>query len=120
MNFKAVTFIVSKTDSAEQVFERNNQNDSSAYRARLYEMLSNDQRNEFKALPIERQVWLLQVPLKRQAQYKKNGVEHYLSSLSQPRKPNGVSNKKVTRYMKRCDEREVTKAIKEGKPVNYE
>lgn len=119
MNFKSTTFLVSQSDTAEQVFEQNSKNSGAASRARLYGMLTNDQRIGFKALPVERQMWLLQVPVKKQAQYKKNGVEHYLEMRETERDPEAKSKKKMTKQYKR-EEKQVTKAIKQGRPVYYE
>lgn len=100
--------------SIEQIFEKNKGRDAKFY-ANLYTTMTNEQRNAFKELSIDRQLYLLQVPQKKRANYKKNGVESYLESREQK----GTRNH-VTKYITIVEKNYVTSRLKNGKPVEYD
>lgn len=67
------------SDTVEQVFAAN-PNLSAAHYKRLYvRMLTAEQKEQFAALPVERQMGLLCVPVRRQKRYKESGVEAYVN-----------------------------------------
>lgn len=63
----------------------------------IYQTILDDkQRDDFAKLPVERQIALLRVPVRRQTRYKKSGVADYLTSVPTERNP----NTKITKSLK--------------------
>ncbi len=83
----------------EQVFAEN-PSKSAAFYMQLYKKLSIEQRAEFEALPVIRQIGLMNVPIRRQNMYKKSGVNAYLIS-----KPKQRNTERMTKSL-RATERE--------------
>lgn len=81
--------------SVSDIFDKFPGRDAKLAKQIYQTMLDDKQREEFAKLPVERQIGLLCVPVRRQTRYKKSGVTDYLTSVPSKRNPNTKITKDI-------------------------
>lgn len=103
------------SSTVEEVFAENPSLSADHYKRLYARVLTAEQKEQFAALSVERQMGLLCVPVRRQNRYKKTGLEAYLneSKSSQPRRTPVRVNQE-----QRAIEKDIAKLV--GKGEDYD
>jgi hypothetical protein len=83
---------------------------------KVYMSFTDAQKIEFKTLLVERQMYLLSVPLKKQAFFKRTGVDEYIAQSSFVFKPQGA---KAVNFSKQ-EEQRIHRHVADGGFVSHE
>ncbi len=75
--FQIMTTVSS--DTVEQVFAGNPSLSADHYKRLYARVLTDEQKEQFAALPVDRQMGLMCVPVRRQKRYKETGIDAYMS-----------------------------------------
>lgn len=99
------------SSTVEEVFAENPSLSADHYKRLYARVLTAEQKEQFAALSVERQMGLLCVPVRRQNRYKKTGLDAYIneSKSSQPRRT-PVRVNQEQRYI----EKDIARLVKKG------
>jgi very-short-patch-repair endonuclease len=81
-----------------------------------YKFLSLQMKEDFKSLTVERQMFLLSIPLKKQAKFKRDGVDLYVASA----RPAVKTNAGWLKQHEKRDEQRKQQVVANGGELFYE
>src|SRR5690606_19832461 len=82
----------------------------------MYKFLSTEMKEDFKSLTVERQMFLLSIPLKKQAKFKRDGVDLYVASARPVVKTNAG---RIKQHEKRAEQKK-QQVVANGGELFYE